>query len=132
MFPIEFGVACDRSESSWFEPIWRDAACLHLTLFTTHTYLGTIRGDPKSHNTALFHISKSLSILQQRLDCSNHEALVSDSTLLIVVGLTMAASALGDTETASKHLWGLFRMVELRGGLSSFGGKRLLQSKICR
>ncbi|KAK9771095.1 putative Transcription factor domain-containing protein [Seiridium cardinale] len=132
MFPLQLGWPSEKTEASWFEPIWRDVACLHFTLFTTNTYLSTIYGHEEDRDAALVHFSEALSILQKRLDASDDALSVSDTTILIVVGLTMAATALGDFETAAKHLSGLHKMVALRGGLSSFQGKKLLQAKICR
>ncbi|KAK6079207.1 hypothetical protein SCUP234_05760 [Seiridium cupressi] len=132
MFPLQLGWPSEKTEASWFEPIWRDVACLHFTLFTTNTYLSTIYGHEEDRDAALVHFSEALSILQKRLDGSDDALSVSDTTILIVVGLTMVATALGDFETAAKHLSGLHKMVALRGGLSSFQGKKLLQAKICR
>lgn len=131
MFPLDFAIASQQTETSWFEPIWNDGACLHLTLFTTNTYLGTLYGRQTDRQSALLHFSEALRILQRRLDIYQ-DAATSDSTILVVVGLTMAASALGDYGTAAKHLAGLHRMIALRGGLSRLKGAKLLQSKVCR
>ncbi|KAI0168598.1 hypothetical protein BJ166DRAFT_260090 [Pestalotiopsis sp. NC0098] len=136
MFPIEFTSASPRNESSWFAPVWRDEACLRLTLYTTNTYLSSsCVTNPDKHrerykSAALTHLAEALGILRKRLnDC---RAATSDSTVLIVVGLALASSALGHLETAAQHVAGLQRMVHLRGGLAAFRGQTLLQSKICR
>ncbi|KAK6203995.1 hypothetical protein LQW54_008568 [Pestalotiopsis sp. IQ-011] len=140
MFPIEFTSASPHNESSWFAPVWRDEACLRLTLYTTNTYLSSSsmtspdKDRERYRSAALAHLSEALGILRKRLDSvadANGDA-TSDSTVLIVVGLALASSALGHLETASQHVAGLRRMVRLRGGLAAFRGQTLLQSKICR
>lgn len=140
MFPIEFTSASPQNESSWFAPVWRDEACLRLTLYTTNTYLSSSpltkpdKDRERYRSAALTHLAEALGILRKRLDSvvdSDGDA-TSDSTVLIVVGLALASSALGDLETASQHVAGLQRMVHLRGGLAAFRGQTLLQSKICR
>lgn len=136
MFPVEFTSSSPHNESSWFAPVWRDEACLRLTLYTTNTYLSSsCVTNPDKHrerykSAALTHLAEALGILRKRLnDC---RAATSDSTVLIVVGLALASSALGHLETAAQHVAGLQRMVHLRGGLAAFRGQTLLQSKICR
>jgi hypothetical protein len=74
----------------------------------------------------------ALAILQQRLAGGDADLSTSDSTILVVIGLTMAAVALGDLETALKHLAGLEKMVILRGGLPALDKNRHLQTKIYR
>ncbi|KAF2096424.1 hypothetical protein NA57DRAFT_42123, partial [Rhizodiscina lignyota] len=131
MYPLEFRVASKQSELSWFEPIWNDSACLHFTLSIAKRYLDFVRGKKEDSKAALAHFGKTLSILQQRLASDNDPA-TSDSIILVVFGLTMAANALGEFGISLQHLKGLHTMITLRGGLSAFAGKRQLQAKICR
>ncbi|KAI8627606.1 hypothetical protein F5Y19DRAFT_442287 [Xylariaceae sp. FL1651] len=124
-----------QSERSWFEPIKNDPACLHLTMFVAKAYQDSItygKQQEISSLTALASFGKALNLLQQRLLGSDSEASTSESTILVVTGLTMTATALGELETASKHLKGLHKMVMLRGGLLALGGNKQLQTKICR
>ncbi|KIX03867.1 uncharacterized protein Z518_07420 [Rhinocladiella mackenziei CBS 650.93] len=130
MFPVGFGLAFGYTEPSWFEPIWNDAACLHFTVFIAKAYLDFVHRQKEISATALAHLVKALTILQQRLASSDDELSTSDSTILVVVDLTMAATVRGDLDTALKHLQGLHKMVILRGGLSAFTGNRQLQTKI--
>lgn len=132
MFPLEFGMASNSPETSWLKPILNDAACLHFTIFISKAYLDFLHGQNENSKTALAHFVNSLTILQQRLAGSNDELSTSDSTILVVVGLTMAATALGDLQTALQHLIGLRKIVTLRGGILALKGNRLLQTKICR
>jgi len=132
MFPFEFGPGSNQPELSWFEPIWNDAACLHFTIFIAKRYLDFVHGQKGNSKMALAHFVKALAILQQRLASSDTELSISNSTILVVVGLTMAATILSDLETALKHLNGLHRIFILRGGMSAFKGNRQLQTKIFR
>jgi hypothetical protein len=131
MFPLEFCLVSKQAKPSSFEPIWNDAACLHFTIFVTKVYLDFTHGEKKINQTAQAHFVKALAILQHRLASSSDKVSTSDSTILVVIGLTMVASFL-DLETALKHLRGLHKMIMLRGGISAFNGNRKLQIKICR
>lgn len=132
MSPIELNTASDQSESSWLEPIWNDAACLHFTVYIAKAYMDFVQGHNTNSKTGLAHFVTALTILQQRLARNNDLLSTSDSTILVVVGLTMAATALGDLDAAQKHLEGLHKMVTLRKGMSALGGNRLLHTKIYR
>ncbi|KAH8679358.1 hypothetical protein BGZ61DRAFT_457085 [Ilyonectria robusta] len=132
MVPAEFGLVSNQTESSFFEPVLNDTACLHFTLFTTKVYMDSLDGKKEISKIALVHLVNALAILQQRLAGSDKEQTISDSTILVVVGLTMTATALGDLEAAQNHLRGLFKMVMLRGGISAFKENRSLQPKIFR
>jgi len=133
MFPVELSLVFSRSKSSWLRPILSDAACLHFTVFVTKTYLDFVHKQNEQNNkTAQAHFVKALSILQQRLANSDNEISTSDSTILIVVGLTMVATFRGDYKTALKHLRGLQNMVMLRGGFAALEENKQLQTKIFR
>jgi hypothetical protein len=132
MFPRELGLALNRPENSWVDPVLADPACLHFTLFIVKAYLDIVQGQREPSKAAQFHLGRCLNILQRRLAECDQQVSTSDSTVLVVLGLTVAAIALGDYEAARKHLTGLDRMVHLRGGLAALNRNRLLQTKICR
>ncbi|KAK7752045.1 hypothetical protein SLS62_006009 [Diatrype stigma] len=103
------------------------------SIWKSKAYFNHIDGQRGNDGTAaLVHSVKALAILQQRLAGGDHDLPISDSTILVVVGLTMATTAVGDLETAQKHLTGLHKMVELRGGILAFRANRQLQAKILR
>ncbi|KAI0380590.1 hypothetical protein F5Y04DRAFT_257035 [Hypomontagnella monticulosa] len=131
MSPLDVGLPSTRNDVSWFEPIQNDVACLHFTIFIAKTYQDIVRGQKESQ-TALAHFIKSLGILQRRIASANHELSTSNSTILVVAGLAMAATALGDLDAAVNHLKGLHEMVALRGGISALLNERQLQAKILR
>lgn len=56
----------------------------------------------------------------------------SDSTICVVVCLVTTSALVGDYEAAKKHMVGLSKMVELRGGLGAFKENGQVQLKLCR
>ncbi|KAI5457499.1 hypothetical protein BGZ63DRAFT_79872 [Mariannaea sp. PMI_226] len=132
MSPLEFDPASSRPKEPWFDPVWNDSACLHFTIYVTKVYTNLLHGREQNSGGALVHFITTLSILQQRISYSREHSALSDSTILVVVGLVMLATACGDLEIAQNHLAGLAKMVMLRGGISAFHNNRELQAKICR
>ena len=65
-------------------------------------------------------------LLRERLSGEDDEAKVSDPTISVVLKLANAALFDGDYGASTHHLEGIRQMVEIRGGLDSFGGKQLL------
>ena len=103
-----------------------DNIYFHAVLFSIETYFnpqGTL-----SH----FHFAKTLRLLQERLDSPDDKA-VSDATIMVVVMLGLSAELIGDSDAAEKHIDGLKRIVEMRGGLEGlrFDNPRL-PAKVCR
>lgn len=119
-------------EDIWVEPIFTDPACLHLTIYFAKTYSNMMLQDHQENqrHESLDHFGKAVGILQRRLTSMSDDAL-SDSTITVVYGLARGALGLGDLETASKHVSGLQRIVQLRGGIQSFQGNRI-QIKVLR
>lgn len=132
MLPPEQGLVVHHLDSSWLEPMWNDLACLHFTVFIGHVYFNRLRGREARNETAMVHFAKTLAILRQRFAVGNVEASTSDSTILVVIGLVMAANALGEFQTARQHLSGLQSMVTLRGGMAAFRANKQLQVKMFR
>ncbi|KAI1415452.1 hypothetical protein F5Y13DRAFT_156057 [Hypoxylon sp. FL1857] len=132
MYPLGLNLDSNQTEISWLEPIWDDAACLHFTLFISEAYQSFIQGKPENSKAASAHFVNALGILQRRLATSDVTLSTSDTTILVVVGLTMAAVAFGNFDAALKHLEGLHKMVILRGGISEFRMNKQLQTKILR
>jgi hypothetical protein len=83
-------------------------------------------GQPYS-TTAQLHLAKALSHLQRSLD--DQKEAVELSTMAVVASLAMAAVIAGDLSTAAKHMDGLHRIIELRGGLQSLGPDSMIEHK---
>ncbi|XDG10206.1 hypothetical protein ABKA04_009821 [Annulohypoxylon sp. FPYF3050] len=110
-----------QTDGSWLGPIRDDPACFHFTIFVAQAYHDFRQGQKENSKFAMTHFVKALEILQQRLRSGQSETPTSNSTILIVIGLTMVSIALGDFATAMIHFEGLHKMVTLRGGRVDLG-----------
>ncbi|KAH8651443.1 hypothetical protein BX600DRAFT_554262 [Xylariales sp. PMI_506] len=127
MYPIDI-CSIQRSHCVWMNGITSDLTVTHCILFITHKYFDILdRGHHKQ--TAMIHLSRTLELLQQKLETV--DLATSNSTIAVVQILTLAADLLGDEDSAKKHLQGLQRIVNLRGGLGALRESRTLQAKVC-
>lgn len=78
----------------------------------------------------LSHMTKALSLLQR--DLATIDRATAEVTISTIIAFTMVAFVSGDTDSAGKHLHGLFRVLTIRGGLSSLRTCSYLQTKCCR
>ncbi|KAH7151901.1 hypothetical protein B0J13DRAFT_251043 [Dactylonectria estremocensis] len=105
-----------RSDMLCFDNFSQHPALLHSILFTAQAFcdlsLGHVYG-----KTARFHLAKTLYHLQQCIQ--NDREATTESTMTVVMSLASAAAILGDIESLGKHMDGLHRMIEMRGGLSA-------------
>lgn len=77
---------------------------------------------------AVQRLQKALRLLRERLSAGDEEATVSDATIMIVVIFANHARMVGDYRFAKHHTEGLRKILDLRGGMSTFGesNKKLL------
>jgi hypothetical protein len=99
---------------------------LHSTLFAAQAFHDLATGQPFS-TVAQVHLAKALRHLQRSLD--DEKEAIEFSTMAVVASLAMAAVVAGDLTTAAKHMDGLRRIVELRGGLRSLGPSSMIEHK---
>lgn len=104
-------------------------ATIHSILFTAQAYQDLSLGQPCG-KIAQFHLGKTLHHLQQSLN-DRHGA-VAMATIAIVAMLASAAAVFGDLQTVEKHMDGLYRIFELRGGVESLQHGSLVQHKAQR
>ncbi|WAO93295.1 Hypothetical protein NCS54_01083700 [Fusarium falciforme] len=104
-------------------------AAIHSILFTAQAFQDLSLGQPCG-NVAQFHLGKTLHHLQQSLN-DRHGA-VAMATIAIVAMLASAAAVFGDLQTVEKHMDGLYRIFELRGGVESLQRGSLVQHKAQR
>ncbi|KAF7562841.1 hypothetical protein G7046_g1284 [Stylonectria norvegica] len=107
----------------------RHPAMVHSLIFTTQAFHDMSVG-PTYGKEAQFHLSKTLYYLQESLNDS--ELAISNSTMAIVTSLATAAVMVGELDTAKKHMDGLYRIVQLRGGLKSLGEGSMTEHKAQR
>ncbi|KAG7411852.1 hypothetical protein Forpe1208_v008426 [Fusarium oxysporum f. sp. rapae] len=102
---------------------------LHSILFTASAFKEVCQGIEFSILTR-YHLGETLRCIQHSLpDKSTATAI---ATVGAIVNLASAASSFGDVETARKHMDGLCRIFELRGGISPFGTAALAEMKCQR
>lgn len=99
---------------------------LHSTLFATQAFHDLTTGQAYG-TVAQRHLAKALGLLQKSLD--DPKEAMELSTMAVVTSLAMAAVIAGDLETAAKHMDGLKKMVEIRGGLQSLGTGSMIEHK---
>jgi hypothetical protein len=119
----------DLKSSVWIQYLTVDALYCHAVLWMTQAYFDCLSDSGPSYNQ-IQHAHRTLVLLQQRLDDS--QLSTSDTTICVVVSLTMMTAFMGDHDAARRHMIGLYKMVELRGGIMAFTDHGLLQVKICR
>jgi hypothetical protein len=106
-----------------------DVLFCHSALWTSLAYSDWIQGSGRSV-AQIRHANETLFILQQRL--FDDQLSISDATICVVICLVMTSAVVGDRESASKHMAGLYKMVELRGGVEAFKENAQVQLKMCR
>ncbi|KAI5467777.1 hypothetical protein BGZ63DRAFT_35931 [Mariannaea sp. PMI_226] len=115
-----------RNDMFCFSDFPRHPALLHSILFTSQAFYDHALGLPYG-KTAQLHLAKTLFHLQKII--SSDEEATSDSTLAVVLSLATAAAILGDIETVKRHMSGLCRIIEMRGGLESFEQGSMVEHK---
>lgn len=79
---------------------------------------------------SMLHFGRGVGLLRKRLVESGDEMMVSDTTMGTVLKLASAALVNGDAVAAGRHMVGLRRMVDVRGGLVFFRGKYLMMEML--
>lgn len=102
---------------------------LHSVLFSTQAFRDMFLGLPPS-DVARWHQTQTLFHLQRMLT-SETEALATP-TMAVVASLATAAVFGGDFETAAKHVDGLWRMIDLKGGFDVVGRGGMVEHKAQR
>ena len=104
-------------------------AMTHAVVFTTQAFYERTYGVSYAR-TPQFHLAKTLKYLQESLN--NPSDATSNSTLSVVASLAIGEVLLGELETAGKHMDGLARMIELRGGFGNLGRVASIEHKARR
>lgn len=77
------------------------------------------------------HAQEALTMLQQRI--YDHRLATSDVTILVVACYAMITALVSsEPEASRKHMAGLYKMVELRGGVRAFKHNGQVRVKLCR
>jgi hypothetical protein len=119
-FPLERCFDFNVQDRSMFDPLTFDPAYLNAVIFGAQTYLHLASG--RSSRRSSVQMLKTIQLLRNRLSISdgNEQTSVSNPTILIVLTLAHVAHLTGDNITAEKHLEGLCKIIDLRGGIAAF------------
>ena len=91
-----------------------DDAFFHSILLATYALHDFMMRRPLA-KTSRFHLGQTLSLLNEKL--SDDKAYLLDSTIYVMLCLTVMAGIFGDYAATSAHISGLQRIVHLRGGI---------------
>lgn len=95
----------------------------------TATCLDFFQGQEHDSPQAIVHLTEAFGLMNQRL--STPDA-ISDTTIALTCMLSIQESLRGDIEKYKTHMSGLYRMIELRGGIQVFKHMAELLYKVCR
>ncbi|KAH7313643.1 hypothetical protein B0I35DRAFT_276468 [Stachybotrys elegans] len=122
LFPPRFCTKFDILKSIWADCIQSDAAYFHSTLAICASYVGIYERKPRVSTTALHHISQAYSHVNRTISGPQP---TTDNAIASVVSLVIYQMIHHEYPTGLTHLNGLYRMIELRGGI----GKLLQENR---
>ncbi len=123
----------DRRAENWIAPLAVDPAYLHAMIFTQFYFDALLTGKSFSiSRRAMPHFLKTLKLLRERMADDDDQAKLSDSTAAAIMGLVGHAQLTGDFKTARHHMEGLYKVVILRGGVTTFKTNAKLLVEILR
>lgn len=131
VYPYEVCLDVHPVERGWFPYMISDACCLHSMMFSVRAFLDRASHDQQSR-LASYHYAQTLQLLQARLYEFDQTSAISDSTIMVVITLAMAAEVTEDFEAVANHIKGLEKIVNLRGGIRALNTHNNLQVKVCR
>ncbi|KAI1074918.1 hypothetical protein F5B20DRAFT_573754 [Whalleya microplaca] len=123
IFPLLMEIGFHPDDNAWLYPTGRDASSLHVNAFAIQSFIDRVlrrQLEDIVNPVATLHHQKGLKLLRERLHGDDDDAKISDDTISAVLKLASAAQFDGEVETARKHMQGLRKMTELRGGLDVF------------
>lgn len=115
LFPPQFCSKFDMVKSVWVNCVLADEAYFHSTLAISASYVDFFERKPGISSKTLYHISKAYALVNLKL--SGPES-VSDSAIAAVITLAIYQQIHIQHATGLIHLSGLYRMIQLRGGIS--------------
>ncbi|KAL4937878.1 hypothetical protein BDV06DRAFT_202107 [Aspergillus oleicola] len=115
LFPPQFCTKFDIIKSIWVNCILADEAYFHSTLAISASYVDFVQRKPAISRKTLHHISQAYALVNVKL---SGPLSVSDSAIAAVVSLAIYQQVHRQAETGLIHLHGLYRMIQLRGGIA--------------
>jgi hypothetical protein len=144
--PCRVGISADDAKSWWFNLVLTDEAgeiqlysksyaqgllvkAYHCTISIADSCNHLLRGGGVSSPEALFHRSKTLSLIRKRLES---DAALSDSTLGIIIMMIVQEQIRAGPMESFIHYEGLKKLINLRGGLPHLEQCPALLLKVCK
>ena len=116
IFPVKLCIDYDSDGDNLFNRLFHDTVYFHAVVFPI-SYIHENRMQQTPSRTTCYHLRRTLSLLNKRL--SEQDACLMDTTIYAVLALALMANISGDHAAAEKHILGLRRIVNLRGGLQA-------------
>jgi hypothetical protein len=134
LFPLEICIFFERRAENWIAPLAVDPAYLHAKIFNSLYYFDVVlsRKSSIAKQRILRHHLKTLKLLRERFLYADDEARLSNNTVSAVLSLAGHAFWTGDSKSATHHMEGLCKIVNLRGGLTTFRDNVKLLAEILR
>jgi hypothetical protein len=118
--PIELFVDYDISATSWLRWIFADPAYQQCFLFMYFATADITQQRPPTPAT-LYHMQRTIRLLNESLSSPHRMVAVRDSTVAVVIILTIFSCMMGHGSGARAHIAGLQQIIRVRGGLHTFG-----------
>ncbi|KAK1957515.1 hypothetical protein LY78DRAFT_663549 [Colletotrichum sublineola] len=115
LFPPQFCYKFDILKSIWVNIMLVDKAYFHSTLAVSASYVDFFERKSITSPKTLHHICQAYSLVNSKL--SGPQA-ISDSAIAAVVTLAIYQQIHQQYSTGLIHLKGLYRMIQLRGGIT--------------
>ncbi|RVD87093.1 uncharacterized protein DFL_005338 [Arthrobotrys flagrans] len=128
IYPKELCINVQESHAIWFEFFQSDEAFFHCLLAMAQALSDWRQGSQGESIKVIGYLENTYRCINEKL---KKEGTPDDATVAVVMSITMHNNLLSAPGGAEVHLNALQKMVELRGGLSSFPAMLLLH-KICR
>lgn len=120
IFPLITAIGFQFDKMEWLHRVAFDNAALNISAFAVEGFIDKIlRRKATTSPVAMKHFQRGLELLRHRIMGDDDEAKVSDGTIAVVVKLASTAHFEGDYAAGRKHMEGLRRMVDLRGGVDA-------------
>ncbi len=135
LFPLASCVDFPSQPQTHLMAMTIDPVYLHSVVFSVQLYfdLASSRSNHCAKHKTSQHLVTTLQLLQKRLSNDEHlELRVADTTFQVVLALWTHAYASDDMETARKHMRGLRKMVDVRGGLEALESRPKLLLELLR
>ncbi|KAH8667055.1 hypothetical protein BX600DRAFT_285408 [Xylariales sp. PMI_506] len=123
IYPCKWCLKYNTYPSIWFEYLMMDPLYLHSVLFSAsfvQESLAAASGDTRlirnndPRRGSRLHFDRTVKLLRARVE--DDSGFISDSTISVVIVMTLYSAMFNDFAAATSHVKGLKTMVQLRGG----------------